>query len=126
VTDQLCLGDSLEAMRLFDVLRAVEMVESDPEVALGDRPVHLLGIGRGALHGRLAAALDARIRRIELRDERPDPHAALTTRLYPADPDWHCLLPGMPSHLDLADLGPLFAGRQVVHESATRPEERTP
>ena len=45
--------------------------------------------------------------------------AVLTTRLYPIDPDWHCLLPGIASQFDLADLGRLFAGREVVLEGAT-------
>jgi dienelactone hydrolase len=114
LSDLLCLGDSLAAMRIFDVLRAVELVGADPEIDLGGRPLHLFGVGRGAFHGYLAAALTGRIGRVEVRDIAPDPQADLTTRLYPPGPAWHCLLPGMPAHADLADLRPLFAGRELV------------
>jgi hypothetical protein len=78
--------------------------------------VHLFGVGRGAFHGYLAASLATRIRRVDVRGIAPDPRAVLTTRLYRQDPTWHCLLPGMPAHFDLADLRPLFAGREVVLE----------
>src|SRR5207237_10005980 len=117
-TDLFCLGDSLEATRVYDVQRAVELVESDPEIALGGRPVHLFGVGRGAFHGYLAAALATGIRRVELRGIAPDPHAVLTTRLYPQDPTWPCLLPGIPRALDFADLQPLFTRRPPVIEQA--------
>jgi dienelactone hydrolase len=116
VTDLLCLGDSLEAMRIYDVLRAVELVQGDPEIDLGGRPVHLFGVSRGAFRGYLAASLATGIRHVELRGLEPDPLGVLTTRLYPQDATWHCLLPGMPRHFDLADLAPLFAGRQLVLE----------
>ena len=116
VTDLLCLDDSLEAMRVYDVLRAVELVATDAEVNLSERPVHLFAVGRGAFHGYLAAALATQIKKVDLRGLTPDPHEVLTTRLYPQDARWQCLLPGMPKYFELADLRPLFAGRELVLE----------
>jgi len=116
LTDLLCLGDSLEAMRIYDVLRAVDLVGADLEVDLGERPIHLFGVGRGAFHGYLAASLATRIRQVSLQGIAPDPRTVVTTRLYPPDPTWHCLLPGMPRQFDLTDLQPLFAGRQLSFE----------
>ena len=116
MTDLLCLDDSLEAMRVYDVLRAVELAKADLEIDLGERPVQLFAVGRGAFHGYLAAALTTRIKQVELRGLAPNPQTELTTRLYSQDATWHCLLPGMPRYFDLPHLQPLFAGRQLVLE----------
>jgi hypothetical protein len=114
ISDLLCLGDSLEAGRIFDVIRAVELIATDPEIALAGRPIGLLGVGRGAFHGYLAGALEPRIAELDLRDMLPDPHVSLTSRYYPLEATLHCLLPGMLQQFDLSDLEPLFEGRRVA------------
>jgi len=112
--DLLWLDDSLAAMRVYDVLRTVELVHVDPEVELRGRAVHLYATGLGAFHGYLAAALEPRIERVELVDPPLDVDALLSTRLYPQGPEWQCLLPGMARQFALEDLRPLLAGREVI------------
>ena len=112
--DLLWLDDSLTAMRVYDVLRAVEFARGDAEIDLDGRPVHLYGSGRGAFYGYLAAALEPSVERLELAEPPLDVRSVLATRLYPQGPHWQCLLPGMAWHLDLDDLRPLLAERVVV------------
>jgi len=114
LTDLLALDDSLAAARVYDILRAVELLRTDPAVDLRGRPIHLFGAGRGAFHGYLAAALATPIERIELEDSPPNLETLLSTRLYPRGPVWQCLIPGMAGRFDLPDLRPLFGGREVV------------
>lgn len=123
VSDLLCLGDSLEAGRVFDLLRAVDLAAVDAEIALGDRPISLLGVGKGAFHGYLAAALEPRLVELDLRDLAPDPDAALAERYYPFESTMECLLPDMPRHFGLSDLAPSFEGRRVVRQP-TNPARR--
>lgn len=112
--DLLWLNDSLEAGRVYDVLRAVELATTSREIALGGRPLRLFGVRRGAFHGYLAAALEPRIARTELATPLFDPRACVKARLYGQGPAWQCLIPGMAAHCDLADLRPLFEGRELV------------
>src|SRR5262249_58011457 len=49
VTDLLCQGDSLEAIRIYDLLRAVELVQGDPEIDIGGGPGAPPRGGRGPL-----------------------------------------------------------------------------
>lgn len=114
LTDLLALGDSLAAARVYDVLRAVELLRVDPAVDLGGRPIELLGAGRGAFHGYLAAALEPAIARTELIDPPMDLARLLSTRLYQRGPEWQCLIPGLAAQFDLPELEPLFRGRQLT------------
>jgi len=113
--DLLWLADSLPAMAVYDVLRTVEVVRSDPEVQLGDRPVYLFGTGRGAFRGYLAAALESAITNLELEAPVPDLDEMMTQRIYARSeqqeklPDY--LLPGLLARFDWRDLAPLLAGR---------------
>lgn len=115
--DLLWLNDSLPAMAIYDVLRALAFVRSDPELQLLQRPIHLFGTGRGAFRAYLAAALAPAVRRLELDGAGTplDPTALIRDRLYTptfpqeALPDY--LLPGMFGQFDWPDLEPLLAGR---------------
>jgi hypothetical protein len=110
--DLLYLDDSLAAMRVYDVLRAAELARSDPQIGLDGRPLGLFGAGLGAFHGYLAAALDPGIAKVELAGPPLDVRALLSTRLYPAGPDWQSLLPGLARRFTLEDLAPFLAGRE--------------
>jgi cephalosporin-C deacetylase-like acetyl esterase len=114
ICDLLWLDDSLEAGRVYDILRAVAFIHEDAEVDLRGRPVALFGAGRGVVHAYVAAALEPRIRRVELAGRLPDVDALVSTRLYGLSTEWHCLLPGFGGRFRLDDLRPLFAGREVV------------
>jgi dienelactone hydrolase len=59
VDDLSFLGDSLVALRTFEVLRALEVVAAWPGFSAG--PVRVYGHGRMGLPGRLAAAIDPRL-----------------------------------------------------------------
>ena len=114
LTDLPWQGDSLAAMRVHIVRRARGLARDHPEMALDGRVLDLLGAGRGAFDAFLAAVLEPRLRRTELRTPSPDPGVDVTTRLYPGGPAWHSLLPGMLASFDLDDPRPLFAGRDLV------------
>ncbi len=118
-TDLLWLDDSLAAAQVFDVLRAVEFSYTDPEIALGARPIRLFGSGRGAFRGCLAAALDPRLEAVEFETPLPDLQALVTDRLYLQRPGWvqpaiEYLIPGLAAHASLADLDQLLAGRRIA------------
>jgi dienelactone hydrolase len=59
VDDLSFLGDSLVALRTFEVLRALDVVATWPGFAAG--PIRIHAHGRMGLHGRLAAAIDPRV-----------------------------------------------------------------
>ena len=61
--DLFFLGDSLVALRTYETLRALDVLAEWPGVSTGD--VRVQADGRIGVHGRLAAALDARITRSE-------------------------------------------------------------
>jgi hypothetical protein len=115
-TDLLWLDDSLVAMQVYDVLRAVELVSTDREIALGPRPIHLHGHGPGAYLAYLAAVLERRLTAIELVGPLPDLEQILTERLY-APPSSvpgtlpMVTLPGLARHCTLEDLESLIAGK---------------
>jgi len=117
--DLLWLGDSLAAGQLYDVLRAIEFARRDPEIALGGRPIHLVGAGHGASRAYLAGALESGIARVTLAEFPLDFNALVEERYYldPADaaariPEM--LLPGLAAVADFADLRHFYAGRELV------------
>jgi acetyl xylan esterase AXE1 len=112
-TDLMWLDDSLLAAQVYDVLRALALVRVDPEIALGGRPVRMLGAGALTLCAYLAAALDEGVAGLELADPLPDLEAMLSSRLYDGDPGCRLLLPGFAARFTLEDLRPLFAGREL-------------
>ena len=59
VDDLSFLGDSLVALRTFEVLRALDVVATWPGFSVG--PIRVYGHGRMGLPGRLAAAIDPRL-----------------------------------------------------------------
>ncbi|HEY6739304.1 MAG TPA: acetylxylan esterase [Actinopolymorphaceae bacterium] len=130
-TDLLWLGDSLTAARVFDVLRAVDLAVSAPEIGLepGGR-VELVAHGRSALWGGLAAALDERIARVDLTagpdaDPSIDPldvAAVVSDRLLgPGGPGpggagthhWDSVLPGLAVRAPVEALRALLGRRRV-------------
>lgn len=122
--DLLWLDDSLEAMRVYDVLRAIRLAREDTEIDLRDRPVRLYGAGLGATHAYLAAVLDPRVEAIELENPPVDVAGTLEARLYRRDPDWQALLPGLGARLRLEDFEPLLHGRLDLPADPTGREPR--
>lgn len=109
MTDLIWLDDSLAAMQLYDVLRCLEFVRADPELALAGRSAHLFGAGRGSFRAYLGGVLDLGVERIELEQPLPDLTAPVTQRLFhdgPVNlrtlPEY--LLPGLLAKMDLSEL----------------------
>lgn len=80
--DALMMETSLFAMRVYDVLRAVELLRSET----GSEQVALVGEGVGAYHALYAAVADESVEAIGLRDLGPSFREMATSREYPYDP----------------------------------------
>jgi hypothetical protein len=101
-TDLLFLGDDLASMRIFDTLRALDMIAVWPKLNAND--IDLYAHGRPGLYGRAAAALDPRIKKVEVaRGERfedwvADRHYEGKSNVYPV------ILRGALHHFDIDEL----------------------
>ncbi|HEY3082619.1 MAG TPA: hypothetical protein VGM69_22260 [Chloroflexota bacterium] len=122
-TDLFCLDDSLLAGRVFDVLRAADLLRQADEVGLAGRPLGLFGAGRGGPIAYLAGALDPSLARVALREPLLDLDGLLSTRMYPLD-TWQSLLPGLAARARFEDLRPLFAGRELLLGGEPAPDEQ--
>jgi acetyl esterase/lipase len=106
--DLLWLGDSLAALRTWDVLRALDVAELWPN--LDSRRLHGLACGRHGIYLQLAAALDRRIRRLEVHEGIGSFAKLVKTRLYDSFDVKSLLLPGVLRHFDLPDLRKTMKG----------------
>ncbi|MFI6478200.1 acetylxylan esterase [Nonomuraea sp. NPDC050663] len=97
VSDLIGLSDSLGAARVYDVLRAVDFVRSEPGLG-GGLPVRLVGAGQGAFLARLAGALDPGVAEIVCLTPALDPAELVRTRFYGPERDHQSLIPGMAHH----------------------------
>jgi cephalosporin-C deacetylase-like acetyl esterase len=95
------LGDSLVALRTYEVWRALEILSGWTELAT-DR-VHLYGHGRMGVHARLAALLDSRIADCEWKEGFVFSNFT-RTRLYETRDVKQSILPGVLRHFDLDEL----------------------
>ncbi len=100
--DLVWLGDSLCALRVYDVLRALDLAAIVPRIDVGRIDLH--ASGKCGVYGRLAAALDGRIGGVTVTDG-PRAYADwVGERLYDSDNVKALLLPGMLRWFDLPDL----------------------
>jgi cephalosporin-C deacetylase-like acetyl esterase len=121
-TELLWLDDSMAAMQVYDILRAVAMVRSEPELGLGERPLGLLGSGLGGFLGLLATALEPRIARLELDAPPFDLDRLLSERYYAEAFGWPhprdaYLLPGLALQQRWQRLQELVADRLVIRQA---------
>lgn len=97
------LGDSLAFLRVFDVLRAIDLVEEFPDTSI--EGLRLYGAGRHGVYAKLAAALDARVSECVCRDDVPASLAGFASERFYDIRDIHAIvMPGFLQHGDLADL----------------------
>jgi hypothetical protein len=101
VDDLSFLGDSLVALRTYETLRALDVLPSLPDIATSDIRIHAQG--RMGVHGKLAAALDARITRCEWTDSFRFSDF-VRKRDYDANDIKSILLPGVLKYFDLDEL----------------------
>ncbi|WP_414660328.1 alpha/beta hydrolase family protein [Horticoccus sp. 23ND18S-11] len=95
------MGDSLVALRTYEMLRAVDVLAEWPDLRRDD--LRVVAEGRVGVHARLAAALDPRLSRCEWNDgfRYAD---FVRSRTYEAKDLRPYLLPGVLRHFDLDDL----------------------
>lgn len=102
--DLLWLGDSLAASQAFDVLRCLEFLRADTEIALNDRPIDLYGHGTGAFLTVIAAALDGSSPHVEIDGPLLDPADVVSHKYYGDGTQWRQLIPGMAAAVDFSAL----------------------
>lgn len=96
------LDDSLCALRVYDVLRTLEVIGEWR--GLRDDDLHLYADGRAGIYGRLAAALEPKIRRVEIAGGLRAFADLLSERHYESRGVKSILLRGMLRHFDLPEL----------------------
>ncbi|TNJ66266.1 hypothetical protein FE784_11365 [Paenibacillus hemerocallicola] len=101
-TDLYWLDDSLAAVRVYDILRAVDMVKHIPG-SIPDR-TSLYAKGRFGIYAELAAALDDRIGSVAVEDGIDNVASWVRSRFYEPFDTVSTVLPGMLQHFDLPDL----------------------
>ncbi len=96
------LDDSLCALRVYDVLRTLEVIGEWRGVRADD--LHLYADGRSGIYGRLAAALEPKIRRVEIAGGLRAFADLLSERHYESRGVKSILLRGALRHFDLPEL----------------------
>jgi len=100
--DLVWLGDSMAALRSYDVTRAVDACALLPGLRGGE--VRVFGRGRPAVYGQLAAAVDPRIGAVEVAEGRGSYASWMVMRYHDAEGMRSVLLPGLVRQCDLPDL----------------------
>jgi hypothetical protein len=100
--DLMWLGDSLAAMRVYDVSRCIDAVEELGTVKTSNVQVYCGGID--GVYGELAGAIDRRIRKITLKDALPSFEFWAGNRYYDPHNLRTYIIPGVLGHFDLPDL----------------------
>ncbi|MGF7031734.1 cephalosporin-C deacetylase-like acetyl esterase [Paenibacillus mucilaginosus] len=101
-TDELMwLGDSMAALRVYDVLRAVELAAGLSNVDMTD--IRLYGSGRYGIYALLAALLDPRIRSVQTVNRMDSLAGWIREPFYDETDSLSFILPGMLRHFDLPD-----------------------
>ncbi|MCC6729211.1 MAG: acetylxylan esterase [Chthonomonadales bacterium] len=96
------LDDSLAALRVHSVLRALDLLAELPGTE--GKGVRARAEGRTGTYGRIAAAIDARIERVDVSDPAPPAAEWAASRHYDSHGIKALMIPGMLSVLDLPDL----------------------
>jgi hypothetical protein len=100
--DLIWMDDSIAAMRTYDVLRALDAVELFPGILKKD--ITIYAFGRQGLYGKLAAALDIRIKKIVVKDGIKSYSEWVKARYYDQYDISSIIIPGMLKYFDLPDL----------------------
>jgi hypothetical protein len=105
--DLFWLNDSLAALRTYDVIRALDMIEAWPGLAENDTRVY--AHGKHGVYGRLAAAVDARIVSVQSAEPLPSYTELVSDRYFDSFDMKSVILPGVLHHFDLPDLEAMAA-----------------
>lgn len=96
------LDDSLCAMRTYDVIRALDMLECWPGLNASD--IQAYAFGKHAVYAQFAAALDKRIKSVEIVDGLGSYADLVSSRHYDSYDIRSVILPGILRLFDLPDL----------------------
>lgn len=100
--DLIWLDDDLAALRTFDVIRTLDLIEECPGLlATG---LHVYAHGKHGIYGQLAAALDRRIRKIEVHDGIGSFAKIVRARHYDFFDIKSVIVRDVVNHFDLDDL----------------------
>jgi cephalosporin-C deacetylase-like acetyl esterase len=100
--DLIWMNDSMTAMRIYDVIRAIEMASQMSNINAED--INLYGEGRQGMYAQLAAALDNRVKKLDLVNGMQSVTEWVKARHYNNYDISGVVLPGMLRHFDLPDL----------------------
>lgn len=109
--DLMWLGDSICAMRAYDVLRALEVLRQWPGVDAKNLQVY--AHGTNGIYAELAAAIEPGLGNIELHEEFQGFGNWVRSRYYDSFDSRTILLPGVLRHFDLPDLRKWLVKRYV-------------
>ncbi|MCY9656733.1 alpha/beta hydrolase family protein [Paenibacillus chondroitinus] len=101
-TDELMwLGDSMAAVRTYDVLRAIELAGTLKNIDADD--IELYGSGKYAIYAELAALLDSRVQRVCLENRMSSLAQWIREPFYDENDSLSFILPGMLRYFDIPD-----------------------
>ncbi len=100
--DLIWLDDSLPALRIYDVLRTVEMIREFPDLREDD--IFVYGWGKYGLYGQLAAYMDDRIKKITVENGVESFSELVATRYYDSFDLKSIILPGTLKYTDIDEI----------------------
>lgn len=100
--DLIWLDDSIAAIRVNDVIRALDLLEQQQEVDLQD--LHFYLHGRYGIYGQLAALIDDRIKSMEIAGGIESYAELVTSRYYDQYDVISIIIPGILKYFDLPDI----------------------
>ena len=116
--DLVSLGDSLAAMRTYDILRAIDVLPEWGRPGV-DSPLRIYGHGSAGIYAFLAASLDSRLVFTQWCDPLP-PYAALITSEFYEDYDIKSyIVPGLVALADWSDLADYHHQQHQIDEESS-------
>jgi len=100
--DLIWLNDSLVAVRSYDVIRSLELVDYLPKIKTDD--IQLYTHGRQSIYAQIAAVLDKRIEQVEVVNGMESTAQWVKSRYYNHFDIMSVVLPGMLKYFDTSDL----------------------
>lgn len=115
-TDEMMwLGDSMAAIRTYDVLRAVELATGSSNIDPSD--IRLYGSGRYAIYAGLAALLDDRVQNVCMENRMNSISDWIKEPFYDETDSLSFILPEMLRYFDLPDMDRWLAEKGKLYDS---------
>ncbi|KQX58720.1 alpha/beta hydrolase family protein [Paenibacillus sp. Root444D2] len=116
-TDEMMwLGDSMAAIRTYDVLRAVELAAGSSNIDPSD--IRLYGSGRYAIYAGLAALLDERVQNVCMENRMNSISDWIKEPFYDETDSLSFIFPGMLRYFDLPDVDRWLAEQGKLYDSS--------